>query len=104
MAWRSCFQLLDSPLKALGITIYSTSACMGPDVNIDMAVNQKIIDYLDVENTAGASSIPKIKIVETEIIHRSEVYFSPLLNRSIIDASAIWNLMETEYRKAGVTP
>jgi ethanolamine utilization protein EutA len=57
-----------------------------------------------VENVAGAASVPRIQIVEKEIIHRGRIHFTPLLGPSIIDTEAVLNIVMEEYRLAGFTP
>ena len=73
-------------------------------IDLGTTTTQLIFSRLEVENTASAAAIPRIQIVGKEIIYRSSIHFTPLLNRAIIDANAVRDLVEEEYRKAGVKP
>ncbi|MHA2078201.1 MAG: ethanolamine ammonia-lyase reactivating factor EutA [Candidatus Thorarchaeota archaeon] len=42
-------------------------------------------------------------LVDRELIYESEIIFTPLLDRTIIDIEAIVKFCEAEYRKAGIT-
>jgi ethanolamine utilization protein EutA len=43
-------------------------------------------------------------LVNREIIYKSPIIFTPLLDRYTIDIEAIVEFFETEYKKAGITP
>ena len=73
-------------------------------IDLGTTTTQLIFSRLEVENTASAASIPRIQIVDKEIIYRSDIYFTPLLDRAIIDVSAVREIVEKEYKKAGITP
>ncbi|UQZ90749.1 ethanolamine ammonia-lyase reactivating factor EutA [Deltaproteobacteria bacterium Smac51] len=73
-------------------------------IDLGTTTTQLIFSRLEVENTASAASIPRIQIVDKEIIYRSDIYFTPLLSRAVIDVSAVRELVEKEYKKAGITP
>jgi ethanolamine utilization protein EutA len=46
----------------------------------------------------------RFMLVDREIIHESEIIFTPLLDRYTIDIDSIIKFCEEEYRKAGFTP
>jgi len=73
-------------------------------IDLGTTTTQLIFSRLEVENTASAASIPRIQIVDKEIIYRSEIYFTPLIDRTVIDVNAVRDLVEKEYKKAGITP
>ncbi len=73
-------------------------------IDLGTTTTQLIFSRLEVENTASAASIPRIQIVDKEIIYRSDIYFTPLLNRAVIDVNAVRGLVEKEYKKAGIEP
>ncbi len=73
-------------------------------IDLGTTTTQLIFSRLEVENTASPSSIPRIQIVNKEIIHRGDIHFTPLLSRASIDVSAVRELVEREYAKAGVKP
>ncbi|MDL2226488.1 ethanolamine ammonia-lyase reactivating factor EutA [Deltaproteobacteria bacterium OttesenSCG-928-M10] len=73
-------------------------------IDLGTTTTQLIFSRLEMENTASATSIPRIQIVDKEIIYRSEIYFTPLLSRAVIDANAVRDLVEKEYKRAGISP
>lgn len=73
-------------------------------IDLGTTTTQLVFSRLEVENTAGASAVPRIKIIAKEVFHKSDIYFTPLINREIIDAPAVRRIIEGEYAKAGLTP
>ena len=73
-------------------------------IDLGTTTTQVVFSRLKVENTAPATSIPRIQIVDKEIIHRGGIHFTPLLSPSVIDAEAVRRLVEGEYRRAGLAP
>ncbi|MGL4208470.1 MAG: ethanolamine ammonia-lyase reactivating factor EutA [Candidatus Adiutrix sp.] len=73
-------------------------------IDLGTTTTQLIFSQLEVENTASGASIPRIQIVDKKIIYRSDIYFTPLLSRSVIDVAKVRDLVEKEYQKAKITP
>ena len=63
-----------------------------------------VISRLTIVNTSPVTAIPNMQIQERDILFRSNIYHTPLLDHKIIDACAIAEIVEKEYRAAGVTP
>ena len=73
-------------------------------IDIGTTTTQLIISRLIVQNTAGASVVPRMEITGKEVIHRSQIYFTPILDHHLINAVEISKIVEQEYRSAGITP
>ncbi len=73
-------------------------------IDVGTTTTQLIISRLTVENTAPTTAVPRMEITGKEVLHRSKIYFTPILNHDLIDAVGISNLVDREYRAAGVTP
>jgi len=73
-------------------------------IDLGTTTTQVIFSRLKMQNTASATSIPRLQIVDKEIIHRGGIHFTPLLSRSVIDAGAVRGLVEEEYSRAGLKP
>lgn len=73
-------------------------------IDIGTTTTQLVISRLTIENTASGSFVPRVEITEKEVIHRSQIYFTPLLDRDLINAVAVSKIVETEYLAAGLTP
>ena len=55
-------------------------------------------------NQASSYVVPRIGIVEKEVIYKSRIYFTPLLTQSDIDAEKLKEIVRAEYQAAGMTP
>ena len=73
-------------------------------IDIGTSTSQVIFSHLTIENTAGYFSVPSVEIVGKEIIYKSPVSRTPLLDRSLIDGAALKKILEKEYQSAGVVP
>jgi len=73
-------------------------------IDIGTTTTQLVISRLTIENTASGTFVPRVEITEKEVIHRSRIYITPLLDRDLINAVAVSKIVETEYLAAGLTP
>lgn len=73
-------------------------------IDIGTTTTQLVISRLTIENTAAGTLVPRVEITKKEVVHRSQIYFTPLLDRDLINAVAVSGIVETEYAAAGLTP
>jgi ethanolamine utilization protein EutA len=73
-------------------------------IDIGTSTTQLVFSKIIIENLASNFSIPRISIVDKQIIYRSEIYFTPLKSQREIDGEKIRELVEGEYHKAGIAP
>lgn len=75
-------------------------------VGIDIGTSTTCVIFSDirVENATGSFRLPKAEIVEKRVRYRSPIYFTPLLSDTELDAQRIGQIVEDEYRKAGIHP
>lgn len=71
-------------------------------IDIGTSTTQLIFSKLIVENMASSYTVPRIVIVDKQIIYRSEIYFTPLISMTEIDGKQIKQIIEREYQKAGI--
>lgn len=71
-------------------------------IDIGTSTTQLIFSKLIVENTASNFSVPRISIVDKDIIYKSEVYFTPLVSNNEINGAQIKEIVEKEYKKANI--
>ena len=76
-------------LRSVGLDVGTTST-------------QLIFSELTVENRASSFAVPELEIADRRILYRSPVHFTPLLDASHVDSSALKRLLEEEYRRAGI--
>ena len=77
-------------LRSVGLDVGTTST-------------QMIVSELTIENRASNFAVPEMEIAERKILYKSPVHFTPLLDESHVDGSAIRKIVEEEYRNAGIS-
>ncbi|MGM9549511.1 MAG: ethanolamine ammonia-lyase reactivating factor EutA [Faecousia sp.] len=80
---------MSETLRSVGLDVGTTST-------------QMIFSELTVENKASGFAVPEMEIARREIRYKSPVHFTPLLDESHVDASALREVVAEEYRKAGI--
>ena len=73
-------------------------------LDVGTTTTQLIVSRLTVENKASSFAVPQMKITDRELLYTSPVHFTPLKGHNLVDGQAIRDLVEEEYRKAGITP
>ena len=72
-------------------------------LDVGTTTTQLIVSELTVENRASAFTVPEMTISDRQILYKSPVHFTPLLDESHVDGEAIREIVEDEYKKAGIT-
>lgn len=90
--------------ERIGVSEAGMETILSVGIDVGTTTTQMVFSRLYMENTAGLYNVPKVSITDKEIIYRSEVYETPLLDREHIDAERIRALAETVYRDAGLSP
>ena len=80
------------------------SQILSVGIDIGTTTSQVIFSRLTIENKAAISRIPQINITDKEIIYRSKIHFTPLINHSVIDSVALATIIQQEYKEAGIEP
>ena len=73
-------------------------------IDIGTSTTQLVFSNITIENTASSFTVPRILIVDKEIIYRSDIHFTPLKNLTTINSEKVREIIEQEYEKAGVSP
>ena len=73
-------------------------------IDIGTSTTQLVFSQLLVDNTASIASIPVVRIIDKKVIYKSGIYFTPLISHNEIDGARIRKIIESEYKKAGITP
>lgn len=80
------------------------SEILSVGIDIGTSTSQVVFSKLIMENTASYFSVPKISIVDKEVIYKSDIYITPLIDASILDGEKIRNIVKHEFEKAGFSP
>lgn len=73
-------------------------------LDVGTTSTQMVVSRLTVENRASAFAVPEMTITGREILYRSPVWFTPLLDERHVDAEKLQKLVAAEYAAAGITP
>ena len=73
-------------------------------IDIGTTTTHLIVSKLTLEVTQGFGSAPRADIVEKEIVYESQIYFTPLINNEVISAKGVKEIIDSEYKKANITP
>lgn len=71
-------------------------------LDVGTTSTQMVVSRLEVSNRASAFAVPELAIGRREILYQSPVYFTPLLEEKRMDARALREILEEEYRSAGI--
>lgn len=72
-------------------------------LDVGTTTTQLIVSELTVENQAGSFSVPDLAISHRRILYQSPVHFTPLAGESLVDGDAIRQIVDAEYKQAGIT-
>lgn len=71
-------------------------------IDIGTSTTQLIFSTLTIENVASAFNVPRIIITDKEVIYKSDIIHTPLLEETRVDQERIQQFVAEEYRKAGI--
>lgn len=71
-------------------------------LDVGTTSTQMILSELVIENRASSFAVPEMEIAQRKILYKSSVHFTPLLDESHVDGDAIRDIVEEEYRQAGI--
>ena len=72
--------------------------------NVGTSTTQVVFSKLQMDNAGGYFSVPRVAIVDKEVVYKSEIYMTPLKTDVLIDTEALRDIVAAEFRKAGYRP
>lgn len=78
------------------------SSLLSVGLDVGTTSTQLVVSRLTVENRASSFAVPDMDITERDVLYKSPVYFTPLLDESHVDGAAIREIVQAEYQKAGI--
>jgi ethanolamine utilization protein EutA len=73
-------------------------------IDIGTSTTKIVISRFSLMNMAGGTHMPRIEIIDKEVLYRSPIYRTPLKSSTDIDIQAVESLVRQEYVKAGIEP
>lgn len=70
-------------------------------IDIGTSTTQVVFSNITIENMASDFTVPRIVIVDKEIVYRSEIHFTPLTSPTAIDMLKVKEIVAAEYQKSG---
>jgi len=71
-------------------------------IDIGTSTTQLVFSNLTIENVASAFNVPRIVIIDKQVIYKSEIIDTPLFEYTRINQDLIQEFVQAEYKKAGV--
>lgn len=72
-------------------------------IDVGTTTTQLVVSQLRVENRASGFAVPEMVITDREILYRSPVHFTPLVEEKLVDGGKLRWIVEEEYKKAGIS-
>ena len=72
-------------------------------LDVGTTSTQMILSELTIENQASAFSVPEMRIAQRNILYKSPIHFTPLLQGDLVDGEGIRAIVTEEYQKAGIS-
>lgn len=72
-------------------------------LDVGTTTTQMIVSRITVENKAGSFTVPELAISGREILYKSPVYFTPLVENERVDGERLRKIVAAEYEKAGIS-
>ena len=80
------------------------TAILSVGIDVGTFTTQVVFSKLQMDNAGGYFSVPRVAIVDKEVVYKSEVYMTPLKTDVLIDTDALRDIVAAEFRKAGYRP
>lgn len=72
-------------------------------LDVGTTSTQLVVSRLHIQNRASDFSVPELEITQREILYRSAVHFTPLVEGNLVDGHKIREIVEQEYKNAGIS-
>lgn len=73
-------------------------------IDIGTSTTKIVISKFSLMNMAGGAHMPRIEIIDKEVLYRSPIYRTPLLSATQVNIKGVEALVLKEYEQAGIKP
>ncbi len=80
------------------------SKILSVGIDIGTTTTQVIFSRITIDNTASYFTVPRISVLDKEIVYQSPVFFTPLKQQVFIDGDKVRDIVAAEFQKAGFQP
>lgn len=81
-----------------------TQTLLSAGIDIGTSTTKIVISRLTMQNTAGQTHVPRIEIVDKEVVYKSPIFRTPLRDDVTIDVQKVEQIVFEQYKLANVTP
>ena len=81
-----------------------TQTLLSAGIDIGTSTTKIVISRLTMQNTAGQTHVPRIEIVDKEVVYKSPIFRTPLLDDVTIDVQKVEQLVFEQYKNANILP
>ncbi len=81
-----------------------TEKLLSVGLDVGTTTTQLVVSQITAENRASGFCVPQMDITEREILYESPVHFTPLVGDNLVNGQKIAEMVEEEYKKAGIKP
>ena len=71
-------------------------------LDVGTTSTQLVVSELEVANRAGSFAVPEMEIAARRIRYKSPIHFTPLMGQDLVDGDKIREIVDKEYRAAGI--
>ena len=72
-------------------------------LDVGTTSTQMVVSELAIGNRAGSFAVPELEIESRRLLYKGPVHFTPLISGELVDADRLRQLVDEEYRQAGIT-
>ena len=80
------------------------SKILSVGIDIGTTTTQVIFSRITIDNTASYFTVPRISVLDKEIIYQSPIFFTPLKQQVFIDGDKVRDIVAGQFQKAGFQP
>ncbi len=73
-------------------------------IDVGTTTTQIVFSRLEVADIASLGQVPRFRVSSKQVLYESPIYFTPLTRPEEVDVQALTEIIEREYKAAGLTP
>ena len=81
-----------------------STSILSVGIDIGTTTTQVIFSRLVMENVSSFFAVPRVEIVDKEVVYKGKIHFTPLLSQTSLDGGGVREIIEAEFRRAGFSP
>ncbi|MDJ0332573.1 ethanolamine ammonia-lyase reactivating factor EutA [Planococcus sp. S3-L1] len=81
-----------------------TEKIISAGIDIGTSTTKLVISEFSLTNVAGSMHVPRIEIVDKQVLYKSPIFSTPLKDHVTIDVAKVVGIVKSEYEQAGIVP